>query len=362
MNDRARTSRRFGARYVIALTAAVAVVFAALDSAALTEWLDWHVFGRTDTLRLGAYEGDVGALEWIAQERGFFAKTGLNVEMAGFASGKAATEALRAGQVDVATAADYVVVSRSFAEPDLAVLGSISYYRNKAVVGRRDHGIRDARDLRGKRIGVTSPSSSEYSLNVFLALNGVDSREVKFVPLEPQQLVQALAAGTVDAAITWEPHVLAMQRALGAEAVTFEGRDFDAYLLLVARREGLAERSRAVRKLLQALLLAEDWARSHPEEAKRLVAARFKLEEAAVDGLWPRMWLEVRLPQELLATMDGQARWLVQNGRAPAAAIPNYARFVRSDELKSVRPAAVTLFAEAPREQASESAAKGSQR
>jgi NitT/TauT family transport system substrate-binding protein len=331
---------------VLAFAAAAVVVFAAWESAALTQWLDWHVLGRTDTIRLGAYEGDVGALEWIAQDQGFFERTGLKVEMAGFASGKAAAEALRAGAVDVATAADYVVVTRSFTEPDLKVFGSVSYYRNKAIVGRRDHGIASARDLKGKRIAVTSPSSSEYSLNVFLALNGMDSRDVSFVALDPAQLVEAMAAGSVDAAITWEPHVREIQRRLGAQGITFEGKDFDAYLLLVARQEGLQERSRALRKLLQALILAEEWARARPEEAKRLIAARFKLDAADVDALWPRMWLEVRLPQELLAIMDGQARWLVQNGRVPAAAIPNYAQFMRVDELSRLRPAAVTLFAE----------------
>jgi ABC-type nitrate/sulfonate/bicarbonate transport system substrate-binding protein len=55
--------------------------------------------GKIDNLRLGAYDGDVGALEWIAQERGFFDKVGLTVEMKPYPSGNAAVDAMRKGEV-----------------------------------------------------------------------------------------------------------------------------------------------------------------------------------------------------------------------------------------------------------------------
>lgn len=334
------------ARYLLGVVIASLVALLAWDSAALSEWIDWHLFGRKEVLRLGAYEGDVAALEWIAAERGFFEGVGLEVEMKGFASGKAASDALRAGAIDVATASEYVVVTRSFAEPDLRVFGSISYYRNKAIVARRDLGIDQAADLKDKRIGVTQPSSAEYSLNVFLAIHGLDNDDVTLVNLAPDKIVGALVDGAVDAAITWEPHVRKIQEALGARGVTFEGKDFDAYLLLLGRQEYVDGHSRALRKLLQALVRAEDWVRANPAEAKRLLAARFSLDAAYLDALWPRLWLEVRLPQELLATMDGQARWLAKEGRTQTATIPNFASFLRPDELKAVRPSAMTLFAE----------------
>ncbi len=333
------------ARIVLGVVAAIVLTLFALQSSALMGWLGFRGFG-TDHIRLGAYEGDVGALEWIAQDQGFFDKVGLSVEIKGFSSGKEATDALKAGAVDVATAAEFVAASRSFSEPELRVLGSISYYRNKGLVGRRDRGIDAPSALKGKRIGVTSPSGSEYALYVFLALHGLSVKDVTTFNLAPKQLVEAIAAGTVDAAITWEPHVQEIQAKLGADAITFQGDGFDTYLLLLTQQAVIANKSAAMRKLLHALVLAEDWLQAHPDDARRYVASRFKLDLAYVEALWPSVLFEVALPQELLAAMDGEARWLAKRDAKDGAAIPNYARFMHPDELNAVRPSAVTLLSE----------------
>ncbi len=330
-------------KVAIGLAAIVSVGAFALQPTTLMDWLGWRT---TDTLRLGAYEGDVGALPWIAQEQGFFSKVGLDVRLQGYPSGKAATDALRAGQTDVAMASEFVVASRSFTEPDLRVLGSASFYRNKGVVGRRDRGIAVPADLKGKRVGVTSPSGAEYSLTVFLALYGLTVQDVQLVKLPPQQIVEAIGKGDIDAAITWEPHVGAIETVLGSNGISFQGNGLDVYLLLVTRRQVADANSKAIAKLFRALLLAEDWVRDHPDEAKGFIATRFRLDPAYVNSMWWRTQLSVTLPQELLTAMDSEARWLAESDDTPVP-IPDYSRFVRSDELLSVKPSAVTLVSSA---------------
>jgi NitT/TauT family transport system substrate-binding protein len=333
-------------RIVLGAIAASALALFALQSSALMDWLGFHRFGKVEHIRLGAYEGDVGALEWIAQDMGFYQQAGLEVDLKGFASGKDAAEALDAGQVDIATASEYVVATKSFSQPDLRMLGSISYYRNKGIVARRDHGISGPADLKGKRIGVTAPSGAEYSLYVFLALQGLSDKDVTIVNLPPKQLVDAIAVGDIDAAITWQPHVRDMEQKLGATALTFGGDGFDTYLLLVGKQKGLAAQL-PVEKLMRALVLASDWVLAHPEDAKRYIAARFKLDPAYVSALWPSMPLDVTMPQELLIAMDGEARWLARKGgHSEGASIPNYAGFIDPGPLKTVKPSAVTVFTE----------------
>lgn len=332
------------ARLALGLVGILALVILILRSATVTDWLIWHGFGVTDHIRIAAYEGDVGALEWIARDRGFFQQAGLDVTMQGYVSGKEATDALRAGAMDIATASDFVTVVRSFTESDLRIHGSISYYRNKAIVARSDRGIAAGSDLKGKRIGVTSPSSAEYSLYVFLALHGLDIDDATIVKLPPKQIVEAISDGNLDAAITWEPHVQAIQKSLGEQAATFQGEGFDAYLLLLSRKDWATANARALKRLIRALVLAEEWAHAYPDEAKRYLATQFKLAPAYVEALWPRMELRVTLPQELLATMDGQARWLARRGGQQNPIIPNYASFVNADALKTVRPSSVSLI------------------
>ena len=333
-------------RIVLGVVAAGVLALFTLQSSALIEWLGFRSFGKVEQIRLAAYEGDVGALEWIAQDMGFYQQVGLNVDLKGYASGKDAADALDAGLVDVATASEYVVATKSFAQPDLRILGSISYYRNKSIVARGDRGIAVTADLKGKRIGVTSPSGAEYSLYVFLALQGLSDKDVTIVNLPPKQLVDAVTSGDIDAAITWQPHAREIEQRLGATAVTFHGDGFDTYLLLVTKQKRAPAKDVSER-LLKAMVLAGDWVAAHPEDAKRYIATRFKLEPAYVSALWPSMPLEVTLPQELLVAMDGEARWLAKKNPGAGSVIPNYAGFIDAGPLKAVRPSAVTLYTEA---------------
>lgn len=331
-------------RIVLGVVAALALTLFALQSSALIEWFGLERFSQPEKLRLAAYDGDVGALQWIAQEKGFYRRAGLDVEIGGYASGKEAAEALRAGRVDVATASEFVVASRSFEETDLRILGGISYYRNKGIVGRRDRGIAAPGDLRGKRIGLTSPSGAEYSLYVFLALHGLGVKDVSIVNLPPKRLGEALAAGDIDAAVTWQPHVQEIESLLGSGGITFSGSGFDTWLLLLTRRDNQPALGSAARKLMKAMVMAEEWVQSHPEEAKQYLMTRFRLERGYVDALWGNMHLEVALPQELLVAMDGQARWLARRSGRSEDGIPNYAAFMSPEGLMAAKPSAVTLF------------------
>jgi NitT/TauT family transport system substrate-binding protein len=311
----------------------------------LMEWAGLPGFG-TERLRLGAYEGDVGALEWIAYERGFFDRVGLEVEMVGFPSGKEAMAALNAGSVDIATASEYVVAAEGFADRQLRVLANIAHYRNKAVVGRADHGITTPADLKGKRIGLTSPSGAEYTLYVFLALHGLTPADVTIVNLPPRAIVEELGSGSIDAAITWQPHVQTIERNLGRQGVSFAGNVFDVYLLLVTKEQFVTGQAKAVNRLLRAMVLAEEWTREHPDEARGIIARRFGLDPEVVASQWPHMRLAVTLPQDLLVAMDGEAAWLGRRDGTAEAALPNFGTFMAAEPLRQVKPAAVTLFAD----------------
>lgn len=297
---------------------------------------------KIETLRLGAYEGDVGALQWIAHDKGFYRKVGLDVTIKGYPSGNAAAAAMRAGEVDVATAADLVVAKRSFDEPDLRVLADICRYWNKGLVARKDRGITSAADLKGKRIAVPATSSAEHNLVVFLALQGLSTDEVTIVDLQPAKLVEAVLAGTVDAGLVWHPHALAIQRGLGDNGVTLMDGGTEAHLLLIASQNWLPANAAAVKKLLRAMIMAEEWVNDSPQEAKAYLAARFALQPDYIDVLWPRMQLTVGLPQEILVAMDSEARWMARASNK--SSVPDFSGTIYSSALMAVKPSVVQVF------------------
>lgn len=303
--------------------------------------LNWNA-KAPETLRVGAYDGDVAALAWIAQEQGYFVRANLHVDMRGFATGKESVEALRTGQVDLAMASEFVVADRSFEEADLRILAAVCRYWNKGLIGRRDLGIASAADLKGKRIGVTITSTAEHTLLIFLAMQGLTMKDVQPTNLAPRQLVDRLMDGGIDAAITWQPHVDVIERRLGANAVSLMDSGSDAYLVALTQERLVTEKTEAFKRFLGGLVQAENWIRDDPARAKRWLANHFALDADYVETLWPRMHLAVNLPQELLEVMDGEARWLAK--RKGKAGMPNFSTLLATKPLTDVRPSAVSVF------------------
>lgn len=304
--------------------------------------LDPKGAGTRETIRLGAYEGDVGALEWIAKDKGFFERAGIDVTLLGYPSGNAAVEAMRGGFVDVATAADLVVAKRSFTENDIRVVADICRYWNKGLVARRDRGIATSADLRAKRIGVPFTSSAEHNLMVFLAMEGLAAEDVAIVNIPAEKIADAIAGGQVDAAMVWQPHVATIRERLGDNAVVLMDGGTEAHLLLLTSRKTVIPQTKALRKMLNGLILAEEWVRANPAEAKAYLSARFNLSAEYVEMLWPRMQFAVSLPQEILEAMDSEARWIAKAGTAQPA--PNFVETIHPDILRSIRPEAVGVF------------------
>lgn len=296
------------------------------------------------SLRLGAYSGDTAALAWLAHEHGLFAARGLNVEMVPFEAGKLAVDALLAGEVDVATAAEFVVVSNSFEHPGLRIIGTVAIANNNELVARRDR-VREPRDLVGRRIGVTRKSAGEFLLGVFLTLNGLNVSDVELVDLPPSAIVTDLLAGTIDAGFTWDPNVYRMRRALADNAIGWPGQWWQQYyFVLVTTERWLTDNPALATAFLEGVLASEQHAKDDADDGKARLAQRFGYDPEYIDYSWPRHDFVVALPQALLLAMEDQARWRMENGLSPEGRIPNYLTTLAPAPLAALRPQAVTVI------------------
>jgi len=123
--------------------------------------------GPLNKLTLAAYAGDTGALVYIAQEQGYFVDNGIDVIIKDYEAGKLAADALLAGEADICTSADFVLVSNSFEHDNLRILGTVALAEMVELVTRKDSGINQPSDLKGKglelRKKVRGNSFSELS-------------------------------------------------------------------------------------------------------------------------------------------------------------------------------------------------------
>lgn len=304
-----------------------------------------HASSATDKLTIAVSSTPHAALLHLAAAKGFFAAEGVDVDILPVTHGKAALDLLAQGKTDLAAAAEVPFVIAVLNGKPLAVAATVvSVSSEMAVVARRDRGVAAAKDLVGKRVGVTFGTSGDYFLWAFLIRHKVPPELVNFVDVPPGQLVQELARGSIDAVSTWQPVRFNAEAALGENAAAFA--EPDAYTvthLVVGRSDFLRAHPGTAERLVRALLKAEALARAQPDEALRLVAQRLKIDPAAWQPGWQDLDFAVHLRQSQLVTLEDEARWAMARGHAPVGAVPNFLPHLYLDALLAAKPERVTV-------------------
>ncbi len=231
---------------------------------------------------------------------------------------------------------------------DLEVLTTLhASTRLTRLLARRDRGVARAEDLAGKRVGVTKGTNGELFLHTVLSHAGVERVEV--VDLPPAGAVDALAAGDVDAIVTWPPHVYRARALLGdAQRVEIAGDAYAEISALVVRDATHRARRPALVRLVRALADAERLVRERPDEAFRSLRAAFPdSTEAELRETWAGMRLTLGVTHELAAVLEREAAWLRSIGRAQGPPL-DLGAVLDPDVLAEVDPEAVT-FVSPPR-------------
>ncbi len=222
-----------------------------------------------------------------------------------FNAGPSAIEALFAGKLDITYIGPSPAVNayvKSGGDAVRVVAGAAS--GGAALVVRSDSGIEKPEDFRGKKIA--SPqlgNTQDVALRSWLGANGLKLKEtggdVRVLPLANADQVTLLLKKEIDAAWTVEPWVSILTTSAGARVFLEEsslwpdGRYSTA--LVLVRREFLEKHPAIVKQFLAEHVRLTEWARSNPDEAKRVAREAIEawthkeLPQAIVDSAWARL-------------------------------------------------------------------------
>jgi NitT/TauT family transport system substrate-binding protein len=283
---------------------------------------------------------------FVADEQGFFARNGLAVTLKPYDTGLAAADGLLEGEVDVATAAEYILVGKAFANAPIQALASFDEVEFAHILGRKDRGIGAIADLKGKTIGVIKGTNQEFYLGRFLQLHGLSTQDVNVVDAGSMaQGSDAILGGRLDALVTLDPYAGTIQSRLGANAVVWPAQSSQpSYQVLMARDQWVAQRPQTARRLLNAIAQAEDYIAQHPAEAQAIARRRLGLSDADVAAVWARNDFSLSLDMGLVAAMEDEARWMIQNNLAAAPQVPDIVQYIYVDALQAVSPDAVNII------------------
>lgn len=333
-------------RYILSLALAPLLI-TAITLTCLGSWScqKQQYSGPVEKLTLGTLSSEVSALVWVAEGQEYFAQNGLEVTINQYEAGAFAVDNLISGVNDIACATDYVVTVNGFVTSNIRILAQIGSSDNHEIVIKKGHGIENPTDLRGKKIGLTKRTTSEFFLGRFLLFNNLKLSDIETIDLKPSQLVESLLNNEIDAASLFEPNVYNVKQRLGGNAIGWPSQlGRDAYWLLITREDVLKGHPAAIERFLKSIVQAEEFTSKNPATAMQIVAQRLKLEDAYIQYSWPKSIFMVSLEEGLMLSMEDQARWLISNRLTDKTRIPNYLDFIQLDTLKMINPKAIHLI------------------
>ena len=193
---------------------------------------------------------------WAAQERGTFAKYGIDAQLILIRGGSTLVASLLTGEIDAAFTSGVSVLGAAAQGVDVKMLTSISSRVGWKLIASPS--IKESENLRGKRFGVQSIVGSTW-MYAMLALEqlGLEPKRdnISFLPIgDPVIIAQALEAGRIDAAVL-DPALARLLTSkgfsllvdLGTTGATFPG------LGVGVTRNTLEQQSAALEKLVTAL-------------------------------------------------------------------------------------------------------------
>ncbi len=304
-----------------------------------------HSPTQATAISVGAPALEQSALLYVAEAKKLFAGNGIAITIKDFTTGPAAIAAMMSGIVDVAETAEFPLVEDAMNGQQMRILAENDRFENDYLVVRGDRGISNVSDLRGKRIGVTMKAITAFYLGRFLTLNGISSKDVTEVNVQPADFVRSILDGRVDGVVAWQPFVGQMEAARpGSLRVWPVQSGQDVYGLLVCTPVWLTGHSEAARRFLKSLVSAQDFLVRHPDESQAIVARRLNYRDSYLSAVWPKHEFALTLDFSLVAAMDGEARWLIANHLTGASHVRDLTKLIYLAGLDAVRPAAVNMM------------------
>lgn len=298
-----------------------------------------------DRITIGQPPLEQSALIYIAEDMGYFAGNGLDVTIRDdYPNGVLPVQDMIDGKVDLAVSAEYPVASAVIRGSNISVIAAIDKYQNEKILGRKDRGISEISDLRGKRIGYPKDTIVEFFLGRFLELNNVEMANVTLADVSASHAADAILGGEVDAIAYYQPYIAAMEARSGETMVSFPLQSNQLlYGVISSRNDWLASHPGQMVRFLQALAEADRYSISDPDGERTIVRRRLNMTMEYSAEVWPDHQFGLSLDQSLLIAMNDEARWMISNNLTQERTIPHYRQHISTTALSEVKPDAVNI-------------------
>jgi NitT/TauT family transport system substrate-binding protein len=247
---------------------------------------------------------------YVGVDQGFFKKRDLDVTGIIVANQGVLISSLASGSAELGSSVLVSMLPAIEAGIPLVTIAACVTFpipHNVGVLAKTDGGIKTAKDLIGKKVGIPGLKSYFQVMTTrWLAEKGVDAAKLTFVEVPPPQTADLLKSGQVDAVVTVDPffHRIIDQK-IGYQFDDFEatvpaGTLIDCY---AATKDWATKNPVAVKAFREGLLESIDYIKKNEASARESLGKWTKQPPAVV--------ADTAIPNFSVPVNAGQVQWWI---------------------------------------------------
>jgi NitT/TauT family transport system substrate-binding protein len=298
------------------------------------------------TLTIAESQNPAFALIYIAEDQGYFREENLTVNYNKFIQGRDALQNVLDGKADLATVFETPVVHKILEGQDIAIFTSLqSSTENSGILAKVASGILKPSDLKGKKIGLSTGTGTEFALSQFLLFNNIDSALVTPVNLPLDKFRESLLNNEVDAVSAPEPRLTALQYELKDTVVTFPVPGYSGFSVVAGLKTLPKEKGTAIQKFINALVRAEYFIQNNEAKSKDIVVNRLKgiHSEQSIKESWRKFDFGLKIDNIMLTILAQEASW-AKDQHKYRTTVSNFNDYFVPEYLERIKPTSVTIF------------------
>ena len=237
-------------------------------------------------IRLGVAQSSIGTLPLLAADQnGFFAEEGIELDTYQFRGGAPTVQALASGSIDICVCAGDHAVRLSSRGLSAKIIAGLTERHGYAMLARGDSEVTGLEDFSGRTLGITSPGSlTDNSARFVLGDLGINpDRDLTFASIGVGiPMRAALDTGSIDVGLFTTPDVQAVM-AGGDYKIIYDFRDWDYTALdLIALDRFLSANGDAARSFLRAVIRAQNLLNEDDEALRNVLSEMYTNFDAAL--------------------------------------------------------------------------------
>ncbi len=305
-----------------------------------------------EIIAYGELDPQVSGQQIIAEEMGYFKDEGLTIKNKLMNGPDENASLVASGDAKICFGSIYNNISVAANGVKVKVIAPLANAAGtQSVVARKGLVIKSAKDLEGKKIGMTNGAGVLIAIRNMCNATGTDISKIQFVNLQVSDQLAALEKGDIDAMAAWEPWVgkavdqggtlLFSGTKANLPGVSSDVHWIDFYMTLQVTDDFYREHPETIEKLLRALHKATTYINEHPEDAAKIIAKRININEAECLRIMKKNVYSMTFDQQFVGGADNMANFMLD--MKSIKAIPKTESYMDTTLLKKVFPEDVTI-------------------